>query len=198
MDKINVSFTGMEPSDALREYALEKFAKHDHLLDLTTTADIHMIQHVPRRGKSNDFEITVNFQVPKGLVHVNETGEDMYALVDIASDKLFRRMKRYRDKLSQWEGQSVWETLEVEDDIYEETPDLATDPDSYVDYVPKIVERNVMQYKTPMEEAEAIEHMELLGRSQLLFKNKSTGRIAMVHHSRRGGYVIVEVEEDAI
>ena len=48
--KIKVTFSGMEASDPLREYALEKFSKHEHLIDLTTSADIVMVQHVTRRG----------------------------------------------------------------------------------------------------------------------------------------------------
>jgi putative sigma-54 modulation protein len=43
-----------------------------------------------------------------------------------------------------------------------------------------------------MEEAEAIERMELWGYNQLLFRNKATGKISMVYRREKGDYGLVE------
>jgi putative sigma-54 modulation protein len=46
----------------------------------------------------------------------------------------------------------------------------------------------------PIQEAEAIERMELSGYDQYLFKNKNTGKISMIYRRNYGGYGLVEPE----
>ena len=188
-EQIRVSFIGMEPTEALEKYAKEKFSKHDYLLGIVTNMEISLIQHVNHRGVARDFQLVVTAKVPKTLIKVNESGDDMYALIDSASDKVFRSLKRYMDKLSQWEGKQAWEVDESEDFDIEEEEDMA----SYTEYVPHVLERRKIQYRSPMDEAEAVERMELLGRDHLLFKNVKTGRISLLFKIDGKGYGIEEV-----
>lgn len=191
-EKFKITFSGMDATEPLRRYALEKFTKHQHLVDHIINADVVMTQHVTHRGVSKDFEITINVAVPKGMIHVQERGEDMYALIDTSSDILSRRLKRYHEKLSQWEGERPWKTIELQK---EEDYQIEGDVSNYADYVPTIVERKTMEYMSPMAEAEAIERMELSDRDQILFKNIASGKYCMIYKRRRGGYAIVEPED---
>ncbi len=180
-EKFLIYFNDMESSDALRKYALEKFGKHEYLLELVTSIEINMTQHTTHRGVSKDFELEVLAKVPKTIVKVNERGEDMYALIDVSSDKIARSLKRYYDKLKQWEGKEVWRVKETfsEDELND------AEMESFTEYVPTVTERKEIEYRSPMEEAEAIERMELSGRNFLLFKNNNGG-ISLVYRTSDG------------
>lgn len=56
--------------------------------------------------------------------------------------------------------------------------------------------RRKMHEMRPMDEAEAIEFMELMGHKQLLFKNKKTDKISMVYKREVGGYGLVEPQDE--
>ncbi|MBD3329206.1 ribosome-associated translation inhibitor RaiA [Candidatus Dojkabacteria bacterium] len=196
-EDIKISFNGMDPTDALKDYAAEKVSKHPNLLKKATSMDIILTEKVPHRGTKRDFRIDINVSVPNSFLHVEEIGDDMYAIIDKASDILFRRFKRYSDKLTQWQGQSPWEAeyyesqFEIQETIIED--ETAYD---YSSYVPKIAVRKKLKTLRPMEEAEAIEFMELMGYSQLMFKNKSSGKISMIYKRDRGGYGLVEPPDE--
>jgi hypothetical protein len=154
---------------------------------------------VHNRGVNKDFRVDVNLSVPNSRIHVEEIGEDMYAIIDKASDKLFRRLKRYHDKLQQWEGTVPWRVLEAEEAMraLSEKEEEGDSPVNYSDYVPEIAVRKTVDNLTPREEAEAIELMELGGFNQYLFRNKE-GKICMVYKRSRGGYGLVEPADSAL
>jgi putative sigma-54 modulation protein len=193
--KIKVSFIGMESSNALRDYALEKFTKHENLLTSLTTGEIILSSEVAARGIDSDFRVDVNYSMSGRKIHVEEVGEDMYKLIDTASDKLFRRMKRFADKKRQWEGEIPWKIIEAAEEIDSNDPDVEGELDDYSDYIPQIGVRKRIQDMSPIEEAEAIELMELSGYSQYLFRNKRNDKICMVYRRQRGGYGLVEPAE---
>jgi putative sigma-54 modulation protein len=69
------------------------------------------------------------------------------------------------------------------------------DTETNVIYIPKITKRKTMDDMTPLEEAEAIERMEMAGYDQYLFKNKSTNKISMIYRRIDGGYGLVEPKD---
>lgn len=111
---MQVTFSGMESSDALKTYAIEKLGKHTNFLTRATSMEVILIESVHSRGVKNDFRVEINVLLPRTKVHVEEKGENMYAVIDQASDILGRRLKRYHDKLNQWEGEEPWKAEDVE------------------------------------------------------------------------------------
>jgi ribosomal subunit interface protein len=190
-EKLIVTFIGMEPTEALRSKALDQFSKHDDLLKHVTKLEIFLKQRVQSRGVLQDFIVEVNANVPRSRVHVEEMGDDMYALLDRVSDVFYRRLRRYFDKKQNWEGSTPWRVLESEDqnDMQEE------EIDDFAHYTPVIVERSVMEYLSPMEEAEAIERMELEGRSSYLFR-RVDGKWCMVYQLPGSVYGVIEQGSD--
>jgi len=187
--RINVSFVGMEATDALKSYVIEKISKQKELIKMATSLNVTLIEKVRHRGVHRDFKVDVNVALPKTVIRVEEVGDDMYALIDKASDILVRRFRRYLDKIRQWEGHAPWETEECKDLFVDEEVD---DDYVYTNWKPKVAVRKRIGDERPMEEAEAIEMMELRGFNQMLFKNKTTGKYTMVYKRERGGYGLVE------
>lgn len=184
-----VSFLGMDSSDSLKSYLDQKLSKHEELLTPATSIKAEFIENVSSRGVKNDFRFEINVHLPNALVRVEERGDDMYALVDKATDVLSRRIKRYLDKKSNWEGVTPWSDLEAQQNFEEDIEEVV---DNYIGYVPKISVRKNMENMSPMFESEAIERMELLGDSQILFKNSQTGKISMIYKNERGQYCLVQ------
>lgn len=189
---IQVSFVGMEPTEALKNYTIEKILKKEILLEKATNVEVFLKEEKYSRGVQHDFRVDINVYLPNTKVRVEEVGKDMYANIDRATDTLFRRLKRYHDQKVHWEEGESWKVLEAEDALQALANESDTEMDDYTDYVPKIAVRKVVEDMSPMEEGEAIERMELLGYDQLLFRSKKTNKISMVYKRDRGGYGLVE------
>jgi ribosomal subunit interface protein len=194
-NKININFIGMAATDALTEYAEAKLTKHAEITDSIVSIDVYLKQLVHSKGVSQDFVCEISANVPKSRIHVTEKGDDMYALIDKASDMLFRRLRRYLDKRHNWEGTQPWSVLEAADEMSEMTDEVQADLDNYADYTPQVFERVDMDNTSPMDEAEAIEQMALGGRSEYLFK-RTDGKWCMVYTLPGGGFGVVAQGED--
>lgn len=188
LEDIKITFVGMDPTQAIKDYVLEKIGKHEHLWSEATDMEVFLRDFTSSKGVEHDFRIDINVYLPKSTVRVEVKGADMYANIDEASDTLARRLKRYTDKKAYWEGATPWKVIEAEQ-INSRPVEIE---DDYLDYVPSISVRKKIEDMGPMEEGEAIERMELLGYNQLLFRNKSTGKISMLYKREHGDYGLVE------
>lgn len=186
-----VSFIGMDQTEALRDKAIEKLTKHEDLIDNVTKIEVFLKQRVQSRGVLQDFIVEVNANVPKSRIHVEEMGDDMYTLLDKVSDVFFRRLRRYFEKKQNWEGATPWRVLEAQ----QQNAQTAEDIDDFAEYTPTVVERHSMDYLSPMEEAEAIERMELEGLSSYLFR-RVDGKWCMVYQLPGSVYGVIEQGSD--
>lgn len=193
-EKIKVTFIGMETSDSLKDYIIEKLERKESLLEDATSIEVFFKENKYTRGVSEDFRVDINVNLPNSPVRVEQSGEDMYANIDMAVDTLNRRLSRYSDRKMYWEGNKPWKVLEAEAALEALTEEVEDNLDDYSDYVPSIATRKVIKNMEVLEEAEAIERMELSGYDQYLFKNKGTGKISMVYRRKQGGYGLVEPE----
>jgi len=191
---IKISFVGMEPSDTLKEYITEKLEKKEKLLKEATLIEVFFKENIHRRGVKEDYRVDITVTLPNSPIRIEQSGEDMYANIDLAMDILDRRLKRYRERRGYLEGVKPWKILEADAALQALTEEVEGELDDYSDYVPKIAVRKTVKDIGPMEEAEAIERMELLGYDQFLFLNKTTGKISMIYKREMGGYGLVEPE----
>jgi len=189
IEDIQITFVGMDPTQALKKYVLDKISKYDHLLDEAMGVDVVLKEYTKRKGVKEDFRVDITVKLPKSTVRVEVSGENMYANIDEASDTLARRLKRYSDKKAYWEGITPWKVLEA-DELLKGV--VESEKDTYADYVPTIKVRKKVEDMSPLEEGEAIERMELLGYDQILFRSKSSGKISMIYRRKQGGYGLVE------
>lgn len=191
-EQIQISFLGMEPTEALKQYLMEKLFKKEHLLEEVTGIEVYFKQQTNAKGIKDDFRLNMDIHLPKADIRVEEVGEEMYKNIDKGVDVLFRRLKRYYDQKVHWEGKESWKVLEAEA-VLQEFDDEQRD--DYSDYIPQIAKRKVMDDMSPLEEAEAIERMELKGYDQYLFRSKRTDKISMIYRRSNGGYGLVEPSE---
>lgn len=194
VEDIQISFVGMDPTEALKKYVEEKIEKHEHLWEEATSIEVFLKESINSRGVEHDFRIDINVFLPNSAVRVEVSGPDMYTNIDEASDTLARRLKRYIDKRAYWEGATPWKVLEANAQLKGPVEVV----DDYSDYVPSISVRKKIEDMSPLEEGEAIERMELLGYDQLLFRSKKTGKISMLYRRTSGDYGLVEPADNGL
>lgn len=193
-EKVKISYVGMQSSQSLKEYLLEKLEGKKKFLQEATSIDVFFKQNIHSKGVKEDFRLDINVVLPNAPIRVEQSGPDMYANIDLAIDTLTRRVKRYRDKRAYWEGKEAWKVMEAEEALENLTREVEDDLDDYdySDYVPSIATRKTIKNLKVLEEGEAIEVMELQGYNQFLFKNKGTDKITMIYKREEGGYGLVE------
>ena len=135
----------METSDSLKDYIIEKLERKESLLEDATSIEVFFKENKYTRGVSEDFRVDINVNLPNSPVRVEQSGEDMYANIDMAVDTLNRRLSRYSDRKMYWEGNKPWKVLEAEAALEALTEEVEDNLDDYSDYVPSIATRKVIK-----------------------------------------------------
>ncbi len=174
---MNIIITGknMEISDLLRNYVEKKANRLSRYLPRASEVRVELrtegtkdVQH------SQVAEITLR---AKGtILRSEERSADIFASVDTALDKMYRRVMRYKTKRYKRGREEKAPTLEAEEAS------------------PRIVRTKRFPIR-PMDEEEAVEQMELLGHDFFLFYNVASGQINLLYRRRDGNYGLIEPEE---
>ena len=172
--KFNIHGKNIEVTDAIRGYIESKIGRLDKYFKDT---DLEAIVNLRVRGKEQIVEVTI--PANKMVLRAEEKHSDLYAAVDLVSDKLERQIRKNKTKARKNLKQTIVFT------------DFEVDASEDVDN--SIVKRKVVDTK-PMSEEEAILQMELIGHDFFLFKNDKTNELCVVYKREDGGYGILEAK----
>ena len=150
--------------------SLEKYFKDD---DITA----YVLAKV--RGNSPIVEVTI--PTSKFILRSEEESDDLYAAIDLVSDKLERQIRKNKTRLNRNVKDNIKE-FNFDFDIKEEE-----EPKE------KIVKRKDIEMK-PMDEEEAILEMELLGHSFFVYKDMDTNKICVLYKRKDGDYGLIETK----
>ena len=177
--KLNIRGEKLEITEAMKDYALEKLSKLDKYLSNAeeVTAKVLFKLHGPKQK----VEITV--PIKNIILRVEEIGEDFYATIDTAVDKLERQIRKNKTKIESRKKKKEPDYMffSFEEVIEEEKNDS------------KIVKRKTIELQ-PMDEEEAILQMELLNHDFYLFKNSETNKVALIYRRQDNNYGLIEEE----
>ena len=172
--RFNIHGKNIDVTDAIRDYVESKIGKLDKYFKddvLECTVNLRV------RGKDQIVEVTI--PANRVVLRAEEKHSDLYAAIDLVSDKLERQIRKNKTKARKNLKQTIvfndFEVLESED----------------VD--DSIVKRKVIDTK-PMSEEEAILQMELIGHDFFLFKNGKTDAFCVVYKRKDTGYGILEAK----
>lgn len=172
--KFNIHGKNIEVTDAIRSYIESKVGRVEKYFkdtDLTATVTVRV------RGKEQIVEVTI--PASKMVLRAEEKHSDLYAAVDLVSDKLERQIRKNKTKARK----NLKQTIIFND----------FDVDASEDVDDSIVKRKVINTK-PMSEEEAILQMELIGHDFFLFKNDETNELCVVYKRKDKGYGILEAK----
>jgi len=198
-----------EVKDRFRTHLEEKLAKVEQLAPRTQRIDVEIThERNPRLAdRAERVEITV---VGKGpTVRAEAAANDRYAALDLASSKLFERLRRARDRYkSRYKFKSREAmvpvdvaplNIEPEPEPVEEEPETPTTPtepgvavETQLGDSPVIV-RQKLHDTEPMTVDQALYEMELVGHPFYLFIDAETMQPCAVYHRHGWTYGIIRL-----
>jgi ribosomal subunit interface protein len=174
----NIRGENIEVTPAIREYVEKKVSKLDRYFTETPNASVSVNLRVYQDKKAK-VEITIPM---KNLVlRAEELHEDMYAAIDLITDKLERQIRKHKTKVNRkFRGKDVGPIFS-DDTPYGEEEDL------------ELVRTKRFDLK-PMDSEEAILQMNLLGHNFYVFQNAETNNTNVVYKRKDGRYGLIEAQ----
>ena len=123
----------------------------------------------------------VTIPTDKFILRSEEENDDLYAAIDLVTDKLERQIRKNKTRLNRNIKDSVKE-FNFDFDIKDEE-----------EAKEKVVKRKNIEMK-PMDEEEAILEMELLGHSFFVYKDMDTKNICVLYKRKDGDYGLIETK----
>lgn len=178
--QISVTFRHMEPSDVLRDYAIERVKKIKRFLERFIEANvvlsIEKFRHIA--------EVTILANGTK-IVGQEETN-DMYSAIDLVVDKIEKQVKKHREKRKDKKSVSNLKSRAVGINI------LSYDR-SEGKSAPRIIKSEKYLAK-PMYLDEAVMQLDVSDNDFLVFTNAEAETINVLYKRRDGDYGLIEPE----
>ncbi|MEE4275344.1 MAG: ribosome-associated translation inhibitor RaiA [Thermoleophilia bacterium] len=192
-------------TDALQEYAEDKVARVHKLLqqrkiDEVTRVELELkVEKNPSIPEPSIAEATIFTRGP--VIRARERSDDMYAAIDLVTDKLMRRVKKYHDK-THGKTRKGHEKIVVQPEPLPpgEAPlaaaailgaEMAGEEPGDNGRVVKVKQFALK----PMSVDEATLQLELVGHDFFVFQNAETARTNVLYRRRDGHYGLIEPAE---
>lgn len=186
--QITVTGRHMDVTDAVRDYAQQKIGRVSKIIDQDTMTAEVVLRHEknPKIGKPDVAEVTVHM---KGrAVRAEEAAADMYAALDLASDKLALQLRKYKTKLLEKRDNGAVRLKTAPGDSQLPEP-MEVELESE-EFEPRIVREKSLDMK-PMTEDEAILQLELLGHDFFVFQHAETDSVSVLYRRADGDYGLI-------
>jgi putative sigma-54 modulation protein len=204
--KTQIKGRNVTVTPALQDYANEKIAHVHKLLqqrkiDEVTRVELELkVEKNPSIPEPCIAEATVFTRGP--VIRARESSTDMYAAIDLVSDKLVRRVKKYHDKIH-GKTRHGHDKIVVPVEPAELAPvaaaaalaDEVAGEAQHPDDNGRVVKTKQFALK-PMSIQEATLQMELVGHSFFVFTNAESNRTNVVYRRNDGHYGLIEPAEN--
>ena len=168
----------LEVTESIKSYIEEKIGKLDKYFENSEELTATVVVRV--RGKEQIVEVTIPSK--KIILRAEESNEDLYASIDLVSDKLERQIRKNKTKIRSKKSKANYESFIVDFEVEKEEENENL-----------IVKRKELDTK-PMSEEEAVLQMELVGHPFFIFKNATTNNISVVYKRKDGNYGIIDTK----
>lgn len=175
--KYNVRGDKLEVTDAINNYVESKL---DRLNKYFKDSDILANVLLKVRGNSQIIEVTI--PTDKFILRSEEEDKDLYAAIDLVTDKLERQIRKNKTRLNKQNYDNKYKDLNFD---YEITNEDETSENEV------IVKRKNIEMK-PMDEEEAILEMNLLGHEFFVYKDMHTNNVCILYKRKDGNYGLIE------
>jgi putative sigma-54 modulation protein len=179
----NVRGENIEVTPAIREYVEKKISKLERYFTEAPKAKVNVNLRF-NQDKTSKVEVTI--PMPHLVLRAEETNPDMYAGIDLITDKLERQIRKHKTKVNRKfrEKGDLPVTFATS-----ETPEIVdVDEDDL-----ELVRTKRFDLK-PMDSEEAILQMNLLGHSFYVFTNAESNRTNVVYKRKDGRYGLIEAQ----
>ena len=175
---LNITFRHVEPSAALKDYAVEKVDRLKKYFDGLVEGHVVLGQEKIRHLA----EVTLQ---ANGLrINAKEENADFYSAIDNVVDKLERQLVRYKEKLKRHKPLTNRERRSLQEKVYAY--------ESFEEATPRVIQTE--HYAThPMSVDEAVMQMDLTDRAFVVFTDQDD-KVKVVYRREDGHYGLIEPE----
>ncbi|MDJ0723893.1 MAG: ribosome-associated translation inhibitor RaiA [Prochloraceae cyanobacterium] len=191
--KLLIQGNNVTVTDAIHDYVEQKLEKAvKHFQNITTKVDVHL--SVARNSRiSNKHKAEVTVYANGTVIRAEENSQNLYASVDMVSDKIARQLRKYKEKQAHKKTRTeskiaaMVESQPVEQDLIgDRTVKL-----------PSEVVKSKYFAMPPMTTEEALEQLQLVDHDFYMFRNSATNEINVIYFRNHGGYGVIQPREDS-
>lgn len=175
-------------TDAIHSYVEEKLDKAvKHFQNLATKVDVHL--SVARNARiSNKHKAEVTVYANGTVIRAQEHSENLYASIDLVSDKIARQLRKYKEKHLDKKVHPQTKTAET----VEEVPVEANLIGDRQPELPAEVVRMKYFAMPALTIDEALGQLQLVDHDFYMFRNKETGEVNVIYIRNHGGYGVIQ------
>ena len=175
--KYNIRGDKLVVTDAINEYVETKLSKLNKYFK-----EEDILANILLRVRGNSQIIEVTIPTDKFILRGEEEDKDLYAAIDLVTDKLERQIRKNKTRLKK---QNSIDNRYKEFNFEYIIPEEETTEDE------QIVKRKNIEMK-PMDEEEAILQMNLLGHEFFVYKDINTNKVCVIYKRKDGHYGLIE------
>ena len=183
--KLNIQTHNVELTDWLEQYVDKKIGRLDKYLPDIDEARVELREE-QTRSASDRAIAQVTLRSRRTILRAEERSGDMFASIDAVSDKLERRIARYKGKTARNSKRAVAQANTLQE--VAAIPPVEEEPKE--SHIARVKRFEVLS----MDVEDAVEQMELLGHDFYMFLNVDTGTINVVYRRREDDYGLLQPE----
>ena len=163
-------------TEAINDYITQKLSKLDKYFSNAEEISANVL--TKSDGRLMRIEVTI--PTPHFTLRNEVSNEDLYAAIDLVTDKLERQIRKNKDRINKKIDKTYIQDFELYlEDEYE------TDN--------TIVKHKNVELK-PIDEEEAMIQMNMLGHSFFVYKDVNTNSINVIYKRKDGNYGVIETK----
>jgi putative sigma-54 modulation protein len=173
----------LELTDRISEYVTKKISKLDRFLSEIDETRVDLGYQKSARNPSDRQVAQITIRGRGFILRTEERSDDIFAAVDMALEKMQRKIERFKGKRSRGRGDGT-PTSEMVAEIEVPVPEP---PENQV-----IARRKTFEL-IPMDEVEALDQMIQLGHENFfVFYNAENNKINVLYRRRDGTYGLID------
>lgn len=186
--KFLIQGNNIEVTESIHDYVEEKLEKAvKHFQNLATKVDVHL--SVARNARISDkHKAEVTVYANGTIIRAQEHSENLYASIDLVSDKIARQLRKYKERQLDKKTHSQVKTA----DAVEEKPVEGNLIGDRTPELPSEVLRMKYFAMTPMTIDDALEQLQMVDHDFYMFQNKETGDINVIYQRNHGGFGVIQ------
>lgn len=174
---ISFAFKNFDPSDHLKKYARRRMEKLGRFYGKSAGLDANVVLTVDKFRQR--CEVTVSGE---GL-HINaaETAQDMYAAIDLVTDKVESQIKRKVSRVKEQRRKARNADIDVFTFNVDAEPEEGEQVVGTDRFAPK-----------PLHVDEALMQLDSIGSDFLVFMNAENNRVNVIYRRKVSGYALID------
>lgn len=185
--QVEIHGRNLHVDQRIQDYVEKKLTKLDKYLPNISEIHVDLAHEHQHKGLDRAIaQLTIRNARGTVLRSEDKKQSDIFAAVDMAVDKMYRQISRYKGKQRRRAGDR-YESMDAELAAAEALP---IDIPEEIEIPGEILRRKQVEL-IPMAEDDAMDQMDLLGHDFFMFYNASSGQINVLYRREGGGYGVL-------